>query len=189
MVYIISQEYKDSFGKNTRKIVNVAGIVDLRIIENLNEETDETDFIVCYDVGGIDQFICSCSDYSEAIGLSKTIISAHFTKQQYEIIDINELRPKQLKNDVTIGEVHDLILDIMDELGYGKLIDLYMKKLEEEEQLLNNDKQETLNNGEPTESPVQPQPSEEVGRVDGLTVRTAPYNTKTDSEKVRMSYM
>jgi hypothetical protein len=187
MVYIISQEYKDSFGKNTHKIINIAGVVDLRIIENTNEETDATDFIICYDVGGIDQFICSCTDYSEALGVVKTIINAHYTKQQFDFVDIGDLRPKRVTEDVSIDEVHDLILDIMEQMGYGKLIDLYMKKIEEEEQLLNNDNKEIVNNGESIES-VQSQPSEAGGRVGELTTRAAPYS-KTDSETVRVSYM
>jgi len=187
MVYVISQEYVDGFGKNSTNIINFANVIDLKIVEDTADDMS-TSYVICYDIGGLDRFICKSESLSDAKSIVQSLINAQITREPHSFIDISEIQPKKITTDYSIDEIHDLILDVCEQAGYGKLVQLYEFKIEEEEKkLINNDNTENPNN-------AKEETGETTGRRVGepaigtTTTTSAPY-TSTESETVRVSYM
>ncbi|HPP76770.1 hypothetical protein [Methanospirillum sp.] len=127
MALLVSEEYVNPYGKKTLNVLNIAVIDDLKIMK----DTESDGYVICASHGDFEKFICKCDTIEESKSIIKNIYNSHTKSEEYEIIDVESIKPLPVMESISVDEVHDLMLDILEHLGYSNLVQLYESKIGE----------------------------------------------------------
>lgn len=129
MVFIISQEYKHMGDKPTQNIISLEGHTDYLI--QANTDTNLIDVFIW--MGEMGKYLFSARDVDEATKVLQNIFDYHAKNDAWKIVDVNAFVIPDVNEEVeTVETLHEDLLQIARFHGYGKIVDVYEDKLNEE---------------------------------------------------------
>lgn len=128
MVFIVSEEYLNPYGKPTVNVINIGSVDDLKIIRDADEYT------ICVNQGDFEKFICKSESIEEARDVIQGIYNSHVKHEGHVLVDVETVKPKQVDHMVSLEDIHDIMLELLEELGYPELVQLYESKLAEKDE-------------------------------------------------------
>lgn len=127
MVFIQSQEYTNTFGKQSKNVLCLEGQTDYRI--SFNSESNKHDVTIV--MGDYDKYLFSAETEEQCTRILQNIFTHHATKDPSTITDINSFMISEVEEEVTLEEVEEVIGDVLRLLGYVSLADAWEQKIEE----------------------------------------------------------